>query len=67
MNVVREIVKLLMFAILWSLPLATSAVTGKSTYWLYIVSVIGSFIMFSHYESFNENPKGGNNDGTTQG
>ena len=64
MNVVREIVKLLMFAILWSLPLATSYLTGKSTYWLYIVSVIGSFIMFSHYESFND--RKGNNDETVQ-
>lgn len=54
MNVAREIVKLLMFAILWALPLATDYLTGKSSYWLYIVSIIGSFIMFSHYETVKE-------------
>lgn len=48
---IREISKLVMFAILWAFPLLLSKDTGNYNYlWFLILSVTFTMAMFTHYE-----------------
>ena len=62
MNVAREIAKLFMFAILWAIPLATKVLVGSTSVWLYLISVIGTFILFNHYETLERREQKGEED-----
>ena len=49
--IVREIVKLLMFTILWALPIILVKLLGSSYYlWFFALSLLGTVGLFSHYE-----------------
>ena len=51
MNVVREISKLVMFVILWGIPVGCAVLFGSAWYLvLFIVSAIGTLMLFGHYE-----------------
>lgn len=50
-EIVREISKLAMFAMLWAFPLWLSKDTGNYNYlWFLILSVTFTMAMFTHYE-----------------
>lgn len=50
-EVVREISKLVMFAILWGFPFWLSKDTGNYDYlWFLMLSVLFTMAMFTHYE-----------------
>lgn len=50
-EIVREISKLAMFAMLWGFPMWLSKDTGNYSYlWLLIVSATFTMAMFTHYE-----------------
>ena len=51
LNVVREIGKLCMFAILWGFPVLLSRWNENNNFlWLFILSTIITVGVFSHYE-----------------
>lgn len=50
-EIVREISKLAMFAMLWAFPLWLSKDTGNYNYlWFLMLSVVFTMAMFTHYE-----------------
>lgn len=54
-GIFRELSKLVMFTAIWGLPLYLSRVTGSYSYlWLFILSVIFTIGMFSHYEDLEK-------------
>ena len=54
-GIFRELSKLVMFTAIWGLPLYLSRVTGSYGYlWLFILSVLFTIGMFSHYEDLEK-------------
>lgn len=54
-GIFRELSKLVMFTAIWGLPLYLSRVTGSYCYlWLFILSVLFTIGMFSHYEDLEK-------------
>ena len=54
-GIFRELSKLVMFTAIWGLPLYLSRVTGAYGYlWLFILSVLFTIGMFSHYEDLEK-------------
>lgn len=50
-RIVREICKVIMFVILWGLPVLLSWMNNDNKYlWLFCVSVLGTIWLFNHYE-----------------
>lgn len=54
-NVVREIVKLCMFIVLWGFPILLALHFGSNLYlWFLVVSIIATVGMFSHFEDLEK-------------
>lgn len=53
--VCREICKLLMFTILWTIPIVISKLTDNYNYlWLFALSILMTMYLFLHYECLEE-------------
>lgn len=54
-HIVREISKLCMFTILWTFPVLLARWTGNNNFlWFFILSVIVTVGVFSHYEDLEQ-------------
>lgn len=63
MNLIREISKLCMFAILWACPVILAYMFSRPAFlWLFILSIIGTIGVFSHYEDLEKIDLNGNTD-----
>ena len=55
MRVVRELSKLIMFTVIWAMPLITAKMFGSNYYlWLLVVSFICTIMLFTHFEDIEE-------------
>ena len=55
MRIVREICKVIMFTQLWATPLVIAKMFDSPHYlWLLALSLIGTILLFSHYEDIDE-------------
>lgn len=56
--IVRELTKLMMFAIIWLLPFGLAYVFSNQRYlWFFILSFFVSISIFSHYEDLTKAEK----------
>lgn len=54
-GLIREISKLCMFAILWACPVVLAHLFSNSAFlWLFILSIVGTIGVFSHYEDLEK-------------
>lgn len=58
-NIIREISKLSMFAMLWGFPMWLASHTGNYYYlWFFALSAIFTMAMFAHYEDLERTDNG---------